>query len=292
VRRTTSLLEVWLAIKELGIAASWSISDSATSTSARARKHNDRLQEEADSAAAMRSSASVKVRKFVKEAKTTGPTLMRLFPVPRSDALLVRVPRTPNSRMIPILNLNPDQEISADQIVLVANGKLQIETEDGERVGILLRRKDRSLLNDAVAMGYLKYSGKQTHLGEVFCCWCDAKEIPCVSFEIEHDLRGHPSTNEPLEKVDPFVTLRFDVVTAGRPFTKAGLVALTEHLLGKLWILALSPWMICAGILPLSQARQMLTDVYRIWDTTSEPKSGSGFPTGEALESSASHTVQ
>jgi hypothetical protein len=141
-------------------------------------------------------------------------------------------------------------------------------------------------------MGYLKYSGKQTHLGEVFYCWCDAKEIPCVSFDIEHDLRGHPSTNEPLEKVDPFVTLRFDVVTAGRPFTKAGLVAVTERLLGKLWILALSPWMICAGVLPLSQARHMLADVYEIWDTTSEPKSDSRFSTDEGLDSSASHTVQ
>ena len=60
----------------------------------------------------------------------------------------------PNARMIPILNLTPDQEISADQIVLVANGKLQVETEDGERVGILLQRKDRPLLNDAIALGY------------------------------------------------------------------------------------------------------------------------------------------
>ena len=220
---------------------------------------------------------------------------MRLIQFPGSDALLAhsRKPHSmPSARMIPILNLKPDEEISADQIVLVANGKLKIETEDGERVGILLQRKDRPLLNDAVATGYLKYSGKQTHLGEVFCGWCDAKRIPCVCFEIEHDLPGHPGTNEQLEKGDPFVTLRFDVATAGRPFSKAGLVAVTEHLLGKLWILALSPWMICAGVLPLSQARQMLADVYKIWDTTSEPKSDSRFSTDERLESSASHTVQ
>jgi hypothetical protein len=112
-----------------------------------------------------------------------------------------------------------------------------------------------------------------------------------VSFEIENDRLAVPSTSEPLEKVDPFVTMHFGVVTARRPFTKAGLLAVTEHLLGKLWILALSPWMISAGVLPLSQARQALADVYRIWDTTSEPKSESGFSTHE-LEVVASHTVQ
>jgi hypothetical protein len=194
--------------------------------------------------------------------------------------------------MIPILNLTPDQEISADQIVLVANGKLQIETEDGEIVGIRLQRKDRPLLHDAIALGYLKYSGRQTPLGETFRCWCDAKEIPCVSFEVENDCVKIPSTNDSVENADPFVTMRFDVVTARRPFTKAGLVAVTEHLLGKLWILALSPWMICAGILPLSHARHILADVYKIWDTMSELKPEGGFSAGEGLESSASHSVQ
>jgi hypothetical protein len=101
-----------------------------------------------------------------------------------------------------------------------------------------------------------------------------------------------PSTNDSLENVDPFVTLHFDVVTAGRLFIKAGLVAVTERLLGKLWILALSPWMISVGVLPLSQARQILADVYKIWDTTSEPKFQSRFSTDEWLESSASQTVQ
>jgi hypothetical protein len=88
------------------------------------------------------------------------------------------------------------------------------------------------------------------------------------------------------------VTLRFDVVTAGRPFTKAGLVAVTERLLGRLWILALSPWMISAGLLPMSQARQALADVHKIWDATSEPNFQSRFSTGERSESSASHTIQ
>ena len=194
--------------------------------------------------------------------------------------------------MIPTLSLKPEQEISADQIVLVANGKLQVETEDGEKVGIVLLRKDRILFNDAVALGYLRYSGKQTRLNEAFYCWCDAKEIPCVSFEIENDCVDILSTNDSVENADPFVTLYFDVVSAGRPFTKTGLVAVTERLLGKLWTLALSPWIISAGILPLSQARQILADVYTIWDTTSEPKSESGISTGEALESSAPLRVQ
>jgi hypothetical protein len=124
---------------------------------------------------------------------------------------------------------------------------------DCEKVGILLQRKDRPLLNDAITLGYLKYSGKQTRLCEAFRLWCDAKEIPCVFFEIENDCVDIPSTNEPLEKVDPFVTMRFDVVTAGRSFTKPGLAAVTEYLLGKLWILTLSPCMISAGLLPVRQ---------------------------------------
>jgi hypothetical protein len=198
----------------------------------------------------------------------------------------------PNARMIPIVNLNPDQEISADQIVLVANGKLQVETEDGEKLGILLQPKDRPLLNEAVALGYLKYSGRPARLGEAFRCWCDAKKIACVSFEVENDRVDIPSPNDPLENVDPFVIMHFDVVTAGRPFTKAGLVAVTERLLGKLWNVALSPWKMSAGVLPMSQARQILADVHKIWDTTSEPKFQSRFSTCEWQESSASRTVQ
>ena len=191
-----------------------------------------------------------------------------------------------------ILSLKPDQEISADQIVLVANGKLQVETEDGEKLGIRLQHKDRPLLNDAVALGYLTYSGKPTRLREVFRCWCETKKTACVSFEVENERVDIPSTNDSLENFDPFVMLHFDVVTAGRPFTKAGLVAVTELLIGKLWNLALSPWVISAGVLPLSQARQIVADVYRVWDTTSEPKFQSRFSTCEWLESSASQKVQ
>jgi hypothetical protein len=196
-----------------------------------------------------------------------------------------------NARMIPILNLKPDQELSANQIVRVANGELLLLTDDGEKVGILLQRKNRVMFNDAITLGYLKCSRKQTRLAEVFCCWCDAKEIPCVSFEIENDCVDMLSTSDSVEKDDPFVTMHFDVATAGRPFTKTGLVAVTELLLGKLWNLALSPWKISAGVLPFSHAHQIMADVYKIWDTTSEPKSESGFPSGEELKSSASQTI-
>ena len=117
-----------------------------------------------------------------------------------------------------ILNLKPDQELSADQIVQMANGELKILTNDGEKVGIVLKRKDRGLFMGAITLGYLKYSTKQTRLVEVFCQWCDAKEIPCVSFEIENDRVDILSTSDSGEKDDPLVTMHFDVTTAGRPF--------------------------------------------------------------------------
>lgn len=39
----------------------------------------------------------------------------------------------PDLRTIPILNLKPDPELSADQIVLVTTGKLNVLTDDGEK---------------------------------------------------------------------------------------------------------------------------------------------------------------
>jgi hypothetical protein len=196
----------------------------------------------------------------------------------------------PNARTIPILNLKPDQELSAEQIVRVATGELQV-LNDGEKVGILLPRKHRVLFMGAITLGHLKCSRKQTHLAEVFCCWCDAKEIPCVSFEIDNDCVDIMSTNDSAEKADPLVTMHFDVATAGRPFTKAGLVAVTEFLLGNLWDLALSPWKISAGVLPFSQARQIMEHVYKIWDTTSEPKAETGFSPCQGLKPSDSQTI-
>jgi len=194
--------------------------------------------------------------------------------------------------MIPILNLKPDQEPSADQIVLVATGELKVLTHDGEKVGFILQRKDRPVLSGAIALGYLKYSGKQTRLAKVFCLWCDAKEIPCVSFEIETDCVDMLSTTDSVKTDDHLVTMHFDVTTAGRSFTKAGLVAVAELLLGDLWELALSPWKTSAGVLPFSHARELLAELYKVWDTTSEPKTGGGSSTGAGLGSFASYTVQ
>ena len=197
----------------------------------------------------------------------------------------------PNARAIPILNLKPDQELTAGQIVRVANGELQVLTDEGEKVGIILPRKHRTLFMAAITLGYLKYSTKQTRLAEVFCRWCEAKEIPCVSFEIENDRVDILSTSDSVEKDDPLVTMHFDVNTAGRPFTKAGLLAVAELLLGNLWDLALSPWKISAGVIPFNHAREIIALVYKIWDTTSEPKAESGFPPDQELNSPDSQTI-
>jgi len=197
----------------------------------------------------------------------------------------------PNARAIPIIILKPDQELTADQIVQMANGEVQVLTDEGENVGIILPRKDRALFMAGIALGYLKPSTKQTRLVEVFCRWCHAEEIPCVSFEIENDCVDMLSTNDSVETDDPLVTMRFDVTTAGRPFTKAGLVAVTEYLLGKLWNLALSPWKISAGVIRFGHAREIMAHVYEMWDTTSEPKAESGRPLDHELESSDSQTI-
>jgi hypothetical protein len=90
---------------------------------------------------------------------------------------------------------------------------------------------------------------------------------------------------------DPFVTMHFDVATADRPFTKAGLMEVAELLLGTLWNLALSPWKISAGVLPFSLARQIMVPVYRIWETTSEPKAETGIPPDQGFEPPGSQTI-
>ncbi len=107
----------------------------------------------------------------------------------------------------------------------------------------------------------------------------------------EDDYVPIPGTVDPAEKDDPFVTMHFDVATAGRPFTKAGIVAVAELLLGNLWNLAFSPWKISAGVLPFSVAHQIMVPVYRIWDTTSEPKAESGIPPDQGLKPPGSQTI-
>ena len=166
-------------------------------------------------------------------------------------------------RSIPVVNLNPEQELSAEQIVQVANGEVQIFSE-GNRAGITLPPRHRALFMAAIALGYLKYSKQQVRVVEVFSCWCDAKEIPCVSFEIENDCLDMMSTNDSKEKDDPYVTMHFDVATAGRAFTKAGLLAVAELLLEHLYDLWLSPWKVTAGVRPFSLALRMMVQVYLI----------------------------
>lgn len=85
------------------------------------------------------------------------------------------------------------------------------------------------------------------------------------------------STNDSTEMADPFVTMHFDVATVGRAFTKAGLLAVAELLLGHVWDVAVSPWKVSAGVLPFSLARRMMVQVSKIWDTTSERNAESGF---------------
>jgi hypothetical protein len=162
-----------------------------------------------------------------------------------------------NKGQIPVVNLKLDEEPSAEQIVQAANGALQILNEGG-KVGITLPGKHRALFMTAITQGYLKYSRQQTRLAEVFSCWCDAKEIPCVSFEIEKDCLDMLSTDDSLKKDDPFVTMHFDVATAGRAFTKAGLIAVAEVVLEHLCDVALSPWKVSVGVLPFSLARQIM----------------------------------
>ena len=196
----------------------------------------------------------------------------------------------PGARKIPVVNLKPDQELSAEQIVRVASGEMQV-LHEGKKIGLLLQPQHRVLFKTAIALGYLRYSRKQTRLAEVFSCWCDAEEIPCASFGIEDDCVAIPGTDDPAENDDPFVTMHFDAATAGRPFTKAGLVAIAELLLGNLWNLALSPWKISAGVLPFSLARQIMVPVYRIWDTTSEPKAESRIPPDQGPKPPDSQTI-
>jgi hypothetical protein len=178
------------------------------------------------------------------------------------------------------MHLEPDQELSAEQILQAANGKLQILNE-GEKVGITLPRKDRALFMAAITQGYLKHSKQQTRLAEMFHYWCDAKEIPCVTFEIEKDCVDMLSTNDSMEKDDPFVTMHFDTATATRPFSKAGLIAVAELVLEHLSDVALSPWKVSTGILLFSLARQIMVQVSKIWCMTSERNAESEIPSDQ-----------
>src|SRR3954454_14952378 len=191
---------------------------------------------------------------------------------------------------IPVVNLKPDEEPSAEQIVQAANGELQILSE-GEKVGVTLPRKHRALFMAAITQGYLKYSRQQTRPAEIFSCWCDAKEIPCVSFEIEKDCLDMLRTNDSMEKDDPFVTMHFDVATSGRAFTQAGLIAVAELVLEHVCDVALSPWKISPGVLPFSLAQQVMVQVSKIWYTTSKRNAESEIPSDQESKTSGPQMI-
>jgi hypothetical protein len=163
---------------------------------------------------------------------------------------------------IPVINLDPEQELSAEQIVQVVNGGVRI-LSGGGKAGIVLPHKHRAWFMAAIALGYLRYSREQARVVEVFSCWCDAKEIPSVSFEIHNDCLDMLSTNDSMDKDDPLVTMHFDAATSGRAFTKAGLLAVADLLLGHLWDLTLSPWKVSAGVLPFSLARRTVRTAHQ-----------------------------
>ncbi len=167
------------------------------------------------------------------------------------------------------INLELDDELSAEQIVQAALGELQV-IYDGDKAAISLPRKHRGPFLAAITLGYLKCSKKDARLADVFASWCDAKEVPCVSFEIEDDCVDMLSGQSAIDMDDPFVTMNFDTSTSGRPFSKKGLMTVTEFLLEHLWDLRISPWKVSAGMLRFSVARQLIEDVHKIWDRTSE----------------------
>lgn len=171
-------------------------------------------------------------------------------------------------RIVPIIELGPGEPLTAEHVVKAANGELKIFI-NGEEAAICLPRKDRVPFRAAITLKYLKHSRKQPRLAEVYCYWCEAKQIPCVSFEIEDDcVEMMAGTDGLLDKDDPFVVLHFDAATSGHPFTRKGLVAVTGFLLGHVWDLTLSPWKISAGAVRFSVARQLIGDLHKIWEIT------------------------
>jgi hypothetical protein len=98
-----------------------------------------------------------------------------------------------------------------------------------------------------------------------------------MSFEIDDDSLDMLSTNDSVEKDDPLVIVHFDAATTGRAFTKPGLLAVAELLLGHLWEVTLSPWKVSAGVLPFSLARRILVQVSGIWAAATESNAESGF---------------
>jgi hypothetical protein len=175
------------------------------------------------------------------------------------------------------VTLQPDQQPSPEQIIHAVNGELRI-FQEGQRVGITLPTKHRPLFAAAIKQGYLKHQREDRWVVEAFSWWCDARGIPCVRFAVESEYLEMVSTESAMVKSDPYVRMYFNVATAGRVFTKTGMVAIVKFLLDHLWDIALSPWEISAGVLPFSLAHPLLAPVWGIYNTremTSEHADGS-----------------
>jgi hypothetical protein len=105
--------------------------------------------------------------------------------------------------------------------------------------------------NNIVSMSPPSYPSAWSHP-------CGAKNVPCVSFEIKDDCLDMLSDNDSTQGTEPFVTIHFDVATTDRAFSKAGLLAVADLLLGPLWDLKLSPLKVSAGVMPFNIAHRMM----------------------------------
>ncbi len=71
--------------------------------------------------------------------------------------------------------------------------------------------------------------------------------------------------------------MHFDVATTDRAFSKAGLLAVADLLLGHVWDVTLSPLKVTPGVMPFRDAHRMMVEVFKIWDTTSDRNADSAI---------------
>lgn len=156
-----------------------------------------------------------------------------------------------------MLTLAPGDEPSPEQVVQAATGRLRILRE-GHRIGFSLPPKHRPQFLAAVQQGYLLQPEPNARLADAFLWWCEAKDIPCVRFQIEPDCLEIVPTDENAAAEDPWVRVHFYMETTGRIFTKAGLLAAAGVLFDYLSDVTLTPWDISAGTLPLRMAQRLV----------------------------------
>jgi hypothetical protein len=175
-----------------------------------------------------------------------------------------------------VLTLAPGDEPSPEQAVQAVNGQLRILRE-GHRIGFSLSPKDRPLFLAAVQQRYLLQPVVHARLVEAFLWWCEAKGIPCVRFQIEQDCLEMVPTDDHAAAEDPWVRVHLSMDTTGRVFTKAGLLAAAGVLFDYLSDVALTPWDISAGTLPLRMAQRLvgkLLEMSRIPEMTTTDEEG------------------